>query len=212
MSTMKRKRNKMKLMFATASIVLLRRTAYMLALITLPFSPLQPANHAAYAADADEGRFTDTEGHWAEEPIVKSVSEGIADGYNDGTSRPDRAVSRAEFIAMMTESLHIPAAASSLDETALSAQLQSLRDAGIIDENLFAADGLERHLQRSEMIRLVLSALDPAEVEAGADKQTERAAAVGLIDGEEEASADREVTRAEAIVILQRLQQAVNPA
>lgn len=197
-------------MFAATSIVVLRRTAYMLALITLPFSVLSSANQPAYAGPED-GRFSDTEGHWAEKPILEAVSEGFISGYEDGTFQPDRTVSRAQFMIMLAESLQIPVAAASEDKSVLAAHLQSLRDIGIVDEKLFPADELDKELKRKDMIRLALAALDPEEVEQDDDKQREQAAAAGLIEGGEPQWADRAVTRAEAVVVLQRLQQAVHP-
>lgn len=44
--------------------------------------------------------FSDIKGHWAERTIEWAVSEGIADGYEDGTFRPDRTVSEPEFLAL----------------------------------------------------------------------------------------------------------------
>lgn len=210
---LRRKRNKVKLMFATAFIVVLRRTAYVLAFITLPFTTMPQVSQHAYA-DSKDSSFSDIEGHWAEKPILEAVSEGMVSGYEDGSFQPDRSVTRGQFAAMLAASLHIPVAAETTDENVQSAHLQSLRDIGIIDDAWASAEKLDSELYRSEMIRLSLAALDPAAVEPELDKQKTIAAAAGLIDGgnEVEAVADRAVTRAEAVVVLQRLQQAVHPA
>ncbi|MCL1809797.1 MAG: S-layer homology domain-containing protein [Clostridiales bacterium] len=49
--------------------------------------------------------FLDTRGHWAETWIEKAVSSGLVQGYPDGTFRPDKAVTRAEFTAMVNKVL-----------------------------------------------------------------------------------------------------------
>lgn len=59
---------------------------------------------AAAAASANERTasvFTDTAGHWGAETIQWAVTKGIVDGYADGTFKPDRLVTEAEFLAML---------------------------------------------------------------------------------------------------------------
>lgn len=45
--------------------------------------------------------FSDVEGHWAVGYIGALVKSGYLKGYTDGTFRPDRAVTRAEFVALL---------------------------------------------------------------------------------------------------------------
>ncbi|MEC0240060.1 glycoside hydrolase family 3 N-terminal domain-containing protein [Paenibacillus dokdonensis] len=45
---------------------------------------------------------TDTKDHWAAAPILVMSSNGLIGGYTDGTYRPDRSVTRAEFAVFMT--------------------------------------------------------------------------------------------------------------
>lgn len=52
---------------------------------------------AAFAAP----QFSDINGHWAEETIVKWANNGFAKGYPDGTFKPDGNVTRAEFVAFV---------------------------------------------------------------------------------------------------------------
>ena len=49
--------------------------------------------------------FSDIKGHWAENWINQAVTYGFVDGYPDGTFRPDRSVSRAEFTTMVNKAL-----------------------------------------------------------------------------------------------------------
>lgn len=50
-------------------------------------------------------KFSDIRGHWAEKYINEAVSQGIIKGYQDGTFKPDNAVTRAEFISMVNRAL-----------------------------------------------------------------------------------------------------------
>ena len=43
----------------------------------------------------------DYKGHWAQGNIEKWVKEGIVSGYPDGSFRPNKPVTRAEFIAIV---------------------------------------------------------------------------------------------------------------
>ncbi|MGE5560568.1 MAG: S-layer homology domain-containing protein [Chloroflexota bacterium] len=60
--------------------------------MTAPIGP----NHAFRPAG-----FADSVRHWAERQINAMILRGVIDGYDDGTFRPDRAVSRAEFIKLV---------------------------------------------------------------------------------------------------------------
>jgi hypothetical protein len=49
--------------------------------------------------------FTDTKGHWAEADISQLANEGYLKGYDDHTFRPDKSMTRAEFITVLTACL-----------------------------------------------------------------------------------------------------------
>lgn len=48
--------------------------------------------------------FVDVRGHWAEAAIRRGIQAGFIDGYEDGTFRPERTVTRAEFVKMLVAS------------------------------------------------------------------------------------------------------------
>jgi len=52
--------------------------------------------------------FSDIKGHWAETEIKDFAARGIIIGYPEGTFRPDTAVTRAEFLKMVMESMGMP--------------------------------------------------------------------------------------------------------
>lgn len=47
----------------------------------------------------------DVQGHWAAKSLQSLADKGWIQGYKDGNIRPDRAVSRAEFVAILTRAL-----------------------------------------------------------------------------------------------------------
>lgn len=58
--------------------------------------------------------FKDIKGHWANSYIVNLSSKGYLNGYSDGSFKPDRSMTRAEFVTALINSLGIaPAAPSS---------------------------------------------------------------------------------------------------
>ncbi|MBT9260074.1 MAG: S-layer homology domain-containing protein [Clostridiales bacterium] len=52
--------------------------------------------------------FPDMERHWAKDQVRQAVELGIIMGYPDGTFRPDRPVTWAEFIRMTVRAFHLP--------------------------------------------------------------------------------------------------------
>lgn len=53
------------------------------------------------------GKFTDVNGHWAEFYVTKAYNERIISGYPNGRFMPDKAVTRAEFAAMVNETYEL---------------------------------------------------------------------------------------------------------
>lgn len=60
---------------------------------------------------ADEAKttaaFSDIEDHWAKEWIKNALDLGFVSGYEDGTFRPDRTITRAEFSTLLNKAMHI---------------------------------------------------------------------------------------------------------
>ena len=57
-------------------------------------------------------KMRDISGNWAAEHITALVNKGVVHGYPDGTFRPNRTVTRAEFAAIMVNAFGLPAADS----------------------------------------------------------------------------------------------------
>ncbi len=58
---------------------------------------------AALPVASYAGKFSDAAGHWSEFYISKAYNNRIITGYPDGRFKPDKAVSRAEFIIMVNK-------------------------------------------------------------------------------------------------------------
>lgn len=60
------------------------------------------------AKPACAASFSDIAGHWAAPVITQAVTDGLIKGYPDGTFKPDRGVTRAEFVAMINSAFQVP--------------------------------------------------------------------------------------------------------
>ncbi|MNZ51468.1 Cysteine-rich secretory protein family protein [compost metagenome] len=71
-------------------------------------APLQ-----TYSVSAASPSFTDTNGHWASSYITWAVDQQLAQGYGDGSFKPNKLVSEAEFLAMLLRTYSLVPASSS---------------------------------------------------------------------------------------------------
>jgi len=60
-------------------------------------------------------RLRDLAGHWAEASIKRAVELGFVSGYTDASFKPDKTVSRDEFVAMIVKALKLEGAGAALD-------------------------------------------------------------------------------------------------
>ncbi|WP_419872805.1 S-layer homology domain-containing protein [Candidatus Pristimantibacillus sp. PTI5] len=51
--------------------------------------------------------FSDMEGHWSKEAVLRSASIGFVNGFPDGTFRPNLKITRAEFAAMLVRAMSL---------------------------------------------------------------------------------------------------------
>lgn len=82
----------------------MRPAAVLLALAMLFVPAAVPAAGFVQTADAAVS-FSDISKHWAQSDILKAAEQGIVSGYSDGTFKPDKAVTRAEFTTMLNKAL-----------------------------------------------------------------------------------------------------------
>lgn len=56
--------------------------------------------------------FTDMKGHWAESVVARAEKIGIAQGFADGTFRPNQQVTREQFVTMLARALQLASASA----------------------------------------------------------------------------------------------------
>ncbi|MGG1515600.1 CBM35 domain-containing protein [Paenibacillus oryzisoli] len=124
---------------------------------------------ASPTAPKPEVNLSDLAAHWAESDVKQAIELGIVRGYPDGTFKPDRAVTRAEFAAMLIHALkpqetnlyNAPLTFTDkekIGDWALNAVAQAVQ-AGIIsgyEDGSFRPDA---EMTRSEMAKMIASAL-----------------------------------------------------
>lgn len=79
------------------------------------FKPNNAITRAEFAAIASrftsveyngDGEFNDVAGHWAEDAINKAAATGWINGYDDGSFKPDRYITRAEAMTLINRILY----------------------------------------------------------------------------------------------------------
>jgi S-layer homology domain. len=109
--------------------------------------------------------FTDIKGHWAESAINQAMKLGFVNGYPDNTFKPEREVTRAEFVIMLVKALglngveqkavftdNIPAWAKPYIETAVNQHMVSGYTDGTFRPN--------NKITREEMAAIIIRALN----------------------------------------------------
>lgn len=101
-------------------------------------------------------RFVDvSSSHWAYSAIQSAVKKGYVEGYTDGTFKPDRSVSRAEFITMAVRALGIEAPEQ--NNVWYDGFIKAATEAGIY-ENQFTEEQFNKAIPRDQMARLAVKA------------------------------------------------------
>jgi len=67
--------------------------------------PISGFGHHALNAEA-KGFFSDVDNHWAKDTIHWASERGIVSGYEDGTFKPNKQVTEAEFLTMLIRTYH----------------------------------------------------------------------------------------------------------
>lgn len=73
---------------------------------TAPEATTETAAPTVVSEAYSKTSFSDINGHWAKSWIEKSVKMGFVSGYEDGTFKPDRTITRAEFSKLINNALN----------------------------------------------------------------------------------------------------------
>ncbi|MGI6492118.1 MAG: S-layer homology domain-containing protein [Pelotomaculum sp.] len=173
--------------------------------------------------------FADLESHWAAGQINQWVEQGLVAGYEDGTFKPDRQVTRAEFVVLINRAFKVDKEASDLQFTDVRPGSWYYEDvaaaaaAGYITGYPDGSFGAERSITRQEAAAVLVKLLKLAPAEGGASdfKDADHIAAwaagyVGAVvrDGlmmgmpDQTFQPQKSISRAEAVVSLSRALEA----
>ncbi len=102
--------------------------------------------------------------HWSKEAVLSLYNKGIINGYSDGTFRPEKHVTRAEFVKLLCRALKIPDSQSQFSDVSsgdwYAQPIGSAASAGIINGY---ADGTFRpndEISRQDMAVMTNRAID----------------------------------------------------
>lgn len=123
---------------------------------------LFPLTHGTAATPG----FTDIGNSWARDAVLTLASNGIINGYEDGTFRADRKITRAEIIAILARMVNLAAAKQEktvnfkdIDHSWAKDHIRLAANVGIIDgrsENVFDPN---KSATRSEALTVLLRAI-----------------------------------------------------
>ena len=104
---------------------------------------------------------SDISGHWAKDSIMKMINARVVSGYPNGTFKPDKTITRAEFTVMIVKALNLETrAGKTFTDTASHWAKESIATAaahGIIsgyDDNTFGPGNLITREQAAVIVSL----------------------------------------------------------
>ncbi len=167
--------------------------------------------------------FTDTATHWASGAINKLVGLGAVTGYADGTFKPDKTISRAEFAVMLAKALKLaPGESKVFGDTAshwAKDAIASVAEAGLVSGFSGGRFGPDDPITREQMAVMISNAArlkgtgtklafaDSAQISSWASDAVNIAVQGGLMTGYQDHTFRPQAlsTRAEAVTVIVNL-------
>ncbi len=171
-------------------------------------------------------------GAWYAEAVNAMWDAGVLTGYPDGTFRPERSISAAEFVAVLARQVNLPEGSAQTGHWA-AGLLESARERGWYDWDELppTGEGFDRPIARQLAVKVMMNALYPdTTYDFAAESKKLRdfsrldgryynavlgAYAVGLVTGDDAGNFNPQsgLTRAEACMLLYRAKKgsAVTP-
>ncbi|NLV22263.1 MAG: S-layer homology domain-containing protein, partial [Syntrophomonadaceae bacterium] len=110
----------------------------------------------------EKSELSDIKGHWSEKYITVLVGSGAIGGYPDGTFKPDRGISRAEFVTILVKAFQLPAQNGKVfDDTANHWGKQFIATAaanGVVSGYSDTAFGPDDPITREQMTVMIVKA------------------------------------------------------
>jgi hypothetical protein len=139
--------------------------------------------------------------HWAHDAIYKAVNEGYVNGYDDGTFGPDKEITRAEFVKMLTTSFGLQPRAQKDHEAWYVPYLELGSEEFIVTDENLSRTNWSAPLTRLEMAQLCLQSLHLGDTA----NPMQTAVKEGIIQGTSTGmEPDRTSTRAQSVAIIER--------
>lgn len=154
---------------------------------------------------------SDIKGHWGEQSIQQAIEAGYVDGYEDGTFRPDRDITRAEYVTMVTKAMGLDPLNKDSDNQWYDPYISAVVNAGYHRYSDFNNGTWDTPISRLEMARIAVRAaneeLQSAENQSSDEELMFLATKTGLITGMADGQLGKEetATRAQSVTIIQRI-------
>jgi len=184
----------------------------------------KPGNQLRVEDTSVNIRLTDIADHWAEQAIERAVSLGFVEGYPDDTFRPQREVTRGEFVTLLSRALQLelsvdaqsPYEDDSLFPLWAKSHIYAATDQNLIvgyEDRNFHAD---RPITRVEMTSIIARAFaeesttveleykDVDQIPAWGYEAVAKATVAGLVQGKpgKQFAPNDQATRVEAVVMI----------
>ncbi|WP_426451083.1 S-layer homology domain-containing protein [Paenibacillus sp. S-38] len=162
------------------------------------YTDVYNVNEEVYA----EVTFEDLASHWAQADIELLASKGLISGVTTSEFQPDRAITRAEFAALIVRSIELPSVTSSTYFTDVNA---SAWYAGTVASAVYAdiINGYEDNTfrpndsaTREELAAIIVRALDNVQISAHVPQATQDKLLSGYTDANEVVWAQQELAAA----------------
>ncbi|WP_202708631.1 NlpC/P60 family protein [Sporosalibacterium faouarense] len=135
----------------------MRKTVLSICLITML---IYISSINGFALEKENIRFSDVpESAWFASYVSKLIEMGSINGDGDGEFRPDRRITKAEFIVLVLNTLGSKQEVA-IDEHWAMNYIREAQSIGIIDKNEFRSAELSNEIDRLEATKVLVSALD----------------------------------------------------
>lgn len=185
-------------------------STFALAIAILATGCQEQANMEA-APVSSKTEFIDMEGHWSKASVDRAVAAGYVDGYEDGTFRPEKEVTRAEFVKMVCVALGLPIRDQSSGIGWYMPYVAAAESEGIYAASDFQIGDWDTPITRKEMARMIVRATDKELKKPDVTKEDSEwmylATKAGLIQGLSggELGVDEATTRAQSVTVIERI-------
>ncbi|MBE7041277.1 MAG: S-layer homology domain-containing protein [Ruminococcaceae bacterium] len=100
--------------------------------------------------------YSDINGHWGQTYIQAMADKGSIKGYEDGTFKPDKTISRSEFLAIAIRSCYPDYTPAQAGDTWWAGEYNKAIEKGIISETEMPRSEMDVPIRREEMTMIMV--------------------------------------------------------